>query len=567
MIAESDLHFSDIPLPPPSGSDAEGKHRSLPPPTPVPSATQPPVPTPLATDRKSRRPRARQISSRYLSPSSSPYPSSSSSVYSSETLRFAASPRNGFAAPSSVAILSKKHQQQKPHRSHPSSPGPELEEADENQPLASVRRSSETPLPFSAHGKPIGTIKKRAVVRLFTDNHSDAAEQPPRLDDPGRRPRPGTPVAHHRVLDSTTVLRTNTRPPTPSRVSLFPSDGYRWAHGSGDCGLDETTSENSFSDTETCSVSSQGGLCDSPPLLPPASCRSRLATDVRSSMPEADLLPTMSARRQDGAEVSSCRSSTSSLFLRSLSSAFSGRQQQHPFNLSKSVNRPLFSSKPPQPPSYKPAAEVKKVNKALGRQEDAHVLRLLDNCYVQWRFLNAKARGTVEARGVAAQKSLCGLSGRIAELQSSVMEKRIQLEQLKRRERLLFIIHHQMSHLDEWTVLEDDYSSTLLGATKALQDASLRLPIAGNVRVDTRELREVMDSALLMLELLSPCVARFLSKAEDVDHVASGLASVISTQRVLVDECGNLLSEAHVLQVKECSLRTQLIQVKHRRTQ
>ncbi|CAD5181705.1 unnamed protein product [Musa acuminata subsp. malaccensis] len=564
MIAESDLHFSDIPLPPPSGSDAEGKHRSLPPPTPVPSATQPPVPTPLATDRKSRRPRARQISSRYLSPSSSPYPSSSSSVYSSETLRFAASPRNGFAAPSSVAILSKKHQQQKPHWRHPSSPGPELEEADENQPLASVRRSSETPLPFSAHGKPIGTIKKRAVVRLFTDNHSDAAEQPPRLDDPGPRPRPGTPVAHHRVLDSTPVLRTNTRPPTPSRVNLFPSDGYRWAHGSGDCGLDETTSENSFSDTETCSVSSQGGLCDSPPLLPPASCRSRLATDVRSSMPEADLLPTMSARRQDGAEVSSCRSSTSSLFLRS---AFSGRQQQHPFNLSKSVNRPLFSSKPPQPPSAKPAAEVKKVNKALGRQEDAHVLRLLDNCYVQWRFLNAKARGTVEARGVAAQKSLCGLSGRIAELQSSVMEKRIQLEQLKRRERLLSIIHHQMPHLDEWTVLEDDYSSSLLGATKALQDASLRLPIAGNVRVDTRELREVMDSALLMLELLSPCVARFLSKAEDVDHVASGLASVISTQRVLVDECGNLLSEAHVLQVKECSLRTQLIQVKHRRIQ
>ncbi|RZR75184.1 hypothetical protein BHM03_00051414, partial [Ensete ventricosum] len=435
MIAESDLHSSDIPPPPPSGSVADGKHRSLPPPTPVPSATQPPpIPTPLATDRKSRRPRARQISSRYLCPSSSPDPSSSSSssLYSSsETLRFAASPRNGFPAPSSVAILSKRHQQQKPHRSHPASPGPEPEEADENQPLASVRRSSETPLPFSAHGKPLGTIKKRAVVRLFTDNHSDAAEQLPRPDDPRRRPRPGTPVAHHRVLDSTPVPRTNTRPPTRSRVSLFPSDGYRWAHGSGDCGLDETSSENSFSDTETCSVSSQGGLCDSPPLLPPASCRSRPATDVRSSMPEADLLPTMSARPQDGVEVTSCRSSTSSLFLRSPSSAFSGRQQQHPFNLSKSVNRPIFSSKPPQ--SAKPAAEVKKVNKALGRQEDAHVLRLLDNCYVQWRFLNAKARGWVEARGAVAE-------------------------------------------------------------------------------VDTRELREVMDSALLMLESLSPGVARFLPK-------------------------------------------------------
>lgn len=40
-----------------------------------------------------------------------------------------------------------------------------------------------------------------------------------------------------------------------------------------------------------------------------------------------------------------------------------------------------------------------------------------------------------------------------------------------------------MPYLDEWTDLEGDYSSSLSGATKALQDASLRLPITGNVRV------------------------------------------------------------------------------------
>ncbi|URD98308.1 hypothetical protein MUK42_29203 [Musa troglodytarum] len=526
---------------------------SLPPlPPPLASAAQPPIPTPPATDRRPRRPRSREVSSRYLS--SSP---SSSSCSSSETQHFAASPRNVCPAASLLPLLPKK--QQKHH---------EPPEADENQPLASTRRSVETPLPVSA--KPPATLKRRAVVRLFADNNAatGAAEQPPRPGDTKRRPRPGTPMPPHLVADGASVGRRNPRPPTPARVRPFPSEGNSYGHGSGDNRLEETLSENSFSDSETCSVSSQGGLCDSPPLLPPASCRSRTVAEVRSSMPEADLLSARRATeacssRQTGAEDSACRASTSSLCFRSLTPAMSCRQQQHPLNLSKSVNRPLFSSKPPQPPTAKSSTEAKKgKKKESSRQEEVHVLKLLDNQHVQWRFINARARAAVEARRIAAERSLLGLSATIAELQSSVTEKKIQLEQLKRGVGLSSIIRSQMLYLDEWTVLEDEYSSSLSGATKALQDASLRLPINGNVKVDNRELKEVLDYASLMLESLSPCVENFLPKTADIDDVASDLASVISTQKTLVEECGNLLSEAHRLQVKECSLRTQLIQVK-----
>ncbi|RRT37928.1 hypothetical protein B296_00050284 [Ensete ventricosum] len=360
---------------------------SLPPlPPSLASAAQPPIPTPPATDRRPRRPRAREVSSRYLSPSPS-----SSSCSSSETQHFAVSPRN--VCP---ALLPKKQ-----HKHH------EPPEADENQPLASTRRSVETPPPVAA--KPPATLKKRAVVRLFADNNAatGAAEQPPRPGDTKRRPRPGTPMPPHLVADSASVGRTNPRPPTPARVSPF--EGNSHSHGSGDNRLEETLSENSFSDSETCSVSSQGGLCDSPPLLPPASCRSRPVAEVRSSMPEADLLSARRATeacssRQTGAEDSACRASTSSLCFRSLTPAMSCRQQQHPLNLSKSVNRPLFSSKPPQPPpTAKSSTEVKKGKKESSRQEEVHVLKLLDNHYVQWRFINAKARAAVEARRIAAE--------------------------------------------------------------------------------------------------------------------------------------------------------------------
>lgn len=78
-----------------------------------------------------------------------------------------------------------------------------------------------------------------------------------------------------------------------------------------------------------------------------------------------------------------------------------------------------------------------------------------------------------------------------------------------------------------------------------------------------------------------------LSQAEDIDIGASDLASCIGNERILIEECGNLLSQTHEmqvslhlltsylltrnqeqkfdwlsLQVKECSLRAQLIQAK-----
>ncbi|CAL9073733.1 unnamed protein product [Musa textilis] len=528
--------------------ESDRRSSTIPPPTPSWAVANAPAPTPPATDRRPRRSRVKQVGSRYLSPSHSS---------SSEHQLLAAS--NGFPPPSSLSLLAQKHRQQKPHAP---------EEADENQPLASTSRSLETPLPFSAQSKPPGTLKKRAVVRLFADSsRNDVAEQPPRFAESSRRPRPGTPMARPVVVDNTGVPRTNPRPPTPARVSLFPPEGHSHGYGSGDYRWEETSSEISLSNSKTCSVSSQGALCDSPLLLPPASCRQRSSAEFLSSMREAGPLPTLSARPaavdacsgwQGAAEDPTFRASTTSLCFRSLSSAISCRRQQHVLN--------LFSSRLPQAPSAKPGAEVKKGRKAVGWQEDAHVLRLLDNHYMQWRFVNARARRAVEPRRVATEKSLYGLSVRIAKLQSSVTEKRIRLEQIKRRESLSSIIHHQMLHLDEWTILEEEHSRSVLGATKALQDASLRLPITGNARVDIGELKEVLDSALLMADSLTPCVARFLTKAEDVDGAASDLASVISTQRALIEECRNRLSQAHDLQVKECCLRTQLIQAKQSNT-
>lgn len=99
----------------------------------------------------------------------------------------------------------------------------------------------------------------------------------------------------------------------------------------------------------------------------------------------------------------------------------------------------------------------------------------------------------------------------------------------------------QIPYLDKWSTLEQDYSSSLARATKALHDASLRLPIDDNVRVciclysssfiriilfcvtnnmklesllqaDIKDLKEAFDSTINIFNSLSPCIQTFIPK-------------------------------------------------------
>ncbi|OAY68749.1 protein ENDOSPERM DEFECTIVE 1-like [Ananas comosus] len=548
-------------------------------PTPTsPPPPPPPPPPPAAENRARPRRRAREVSSRYMT-TPSPSSSSSSSHGGGET-HLASSPRMPFPVPAlpphPLLSLPKKP----PNHAATADPEPARSFADENRPApASVRRGLETPLSTGIHSKPVGTQRKRAVVRLFGENggeKSDLAELAKPAESK-RRPRPGTPITLHsidrsssscstprseslsqnlmRLTSAGTARRAISRPPTAARASSSQKEGCA-GHSVEEAFSESSSALADLSDAETCSVSSQCGLCDSPPLLP---APSRLSSDLRSSMPEADLLPTMSAKRVfDGREDPSCRSSNP-LCYRSLNSALSNCQPI------KNGGKPPLVSKPPQPPISKLAVDVKKGKKGSGRQEDAHVLRLLDNCYVQWRLTNAKAQAAAKARSLTAEKSLFGLSAKISELQNSVVEKRTELEQWRRRERLYSILEPQMPYLDEWAILEEDHTSSLTAATTALQDASLRLPIDGDMRVEITELKEVLDSAVQMLESLSPNVQSFLPKAEGIEDIATDLAKVVSSERSLIEECGNLLSEAHNLQVKDSSLRSQLMQLRQMR--
>lgn len=216
---------------------------------------------------------------------------------------------------------------------------------------------------------------------------------------------------------------------------------------------------------------------------------------------------------------------------------------------------------PPVAPCSKiPNDASRKTRKVSSHQEDVQSLKLLHNHYLQWRYVNAKAQASAQAQRRETERNLYSLGVKITELYDSVKRKRAELGLLQRLKILWTIVEAQMPYLDEWAAFEMDYSVSLSEAIQALLNASLQVPISGNVRVDIREVGEALNSATKLMDTVAFNIESLMPKAEETEHLISELARVTGGEKALIEECGDLLSMTYNSQVEECSLRGQLIQ-------
>ncbi|XP_030475558.2 QWRF motif-containing protein 2-like isoform X1 [Syzygium oleosum] len=191
---------------------------------------------------------------------------------------------------------------------------------------------------------------------------------------------------------------------------------------------------------------------------------------------------------------------------------------------------------------------------------DAHRLRLLHNCYLQWRFANARADATFIIQRQNAEKDLWGAWITISELRHSVTVKRMKLLLLKQRLKLTSILKGQMTCMEEWSLLERDHSSSLLGATEALRASTLRLPIVGSAIADMQNLKDVIGSAISVMQGMASSIYSLSSKVEEMNSLVAELVDAAAKERFSLEQCRDLLSSFAALQVKDCSLRTHILQ-------
>ncbi|KAK6257242.1 hypothetical protein QUC31_000701 [Theobroma cacao] len=208
------------------------------------------------------------------------------------------------------------------------------------------------------------------------------------------------------------------------------------------------------------------------------------------------------------------------------------------------------------------AGDVVKMGKiGENKVSDAHFLRLLHNRLLQWRFVNAREDAALSSQRSNAEKSLYNAWITTSKLRESVRTKRTELQLLRQNLKLMSILKGQMIVLDEWAVLDHDYCSSLSGATEALMASTLRLPVVGGARADIPKLNDAICSAVDVMQAMASSICSLLSKVAKVNSFVAELRNLSANEFALLDQCKELLSAIAAMQVKECSLRTHLLQL------
>lgn len=354
-----------------------------------PEAAAAPPPPPPPTQR---RPRVREVRSRFMSPIISSSPSGGLHL----PIAKSPLPKNGTETQlrhNQPQVRSTSAQRQRQQEQEP------LRRADENR--TDVARSLDSPFAGPAKSTTIvSVVPKRQLAPCSVKENGDP-EAIPRMSS--RNIRPDTPIVstsmdrigssrmrptphhHHRTLQRSITAGAT------AAVKLLQANGMSMSFSGPDMKArgDESLIQDSDLDADSNSEKNSKSL---------------QLQELRSSMPEADMSSRLLERNGNRNSTDSSRASPSS---RSFGSPRS--TSEHHIRANERVVNSLFRQHPaamnvgkvplpPVPPSAKPGVDAKKGRTVSSYQEDVHTLRLLHNHYLQWRFANAKAEVCVQAQ-------------------------------------------------------------------------------------------------------------------------------------------------------------------------
>ncbi|KAF5739465.1 QWRF motif-containing protein 2 [Tripterygium wilfordii] len=208
------------------------------------------------------------------------------------------------------------------------------------------------------------------------------------------------------------------------------------------------------------------------------------------------------------------------------------------------------------------AVDFRKGKIGENRIVEAHMLRIFYNRLLQWRFVNARADIVLSAQRLNAEKSLYNVLVATWKLRESVRAKRNELLFLRQKLKLISILKGQMKYLEEWMAIDADYSNSLSGAIEALRASTLRLPVIGGARADIQNVKDAISSTVDVMQAMASSICLQLTKVGDVNSLVAELANTVAKERALLSQCKDLLSTIVAMQVKECSLRTHILQQK-----
>ncbi|KAJ1254527.1 hypothetical protein BS78_K038500 [Paspalum vaginatum] len=181
---------------------------------------------------------------------------------------------------------------------------------------------------------------------------------------------------------------------------------------------------------------------------------------------------------------------------------------------SKSARRPSKAVSSPVP-LLQGSSSPRQGKKSAGQIENVHQLRLLNNRYLQWRFVNALSE---EARSQknSVESILYSVWKGILTLRDALTITRTNVRHLQQELKLYDILTQQIGYLEQWLALEEECSCTLLEAIAALKVSTLHLPVTSGAQADGVAVRNAISSAVDVMQALSSSICYVQSKVQEI---------------------------------------------------
>ncbi|KAI3497382.1 hypothetical protein L1887_39949 [Cichorium endivia] len=567
---------------------------------------------------KSTRPKSRQVSSRYLSPSPSPSPSTSnsSSLPTPTPSRRFPSPlvsRNSTTPAAKRSVSADRRRSTRPDlnlKSNNAGGGGEVSAA--TKLLVTSTRSLSVSFQGEAFSLPISKTKatptspnsttfrkgtperKRAGTPLRVGDHAENTKPTDQHRWPARTRQSNQTVLSKslsldcgveksNIIGSGNVIRALHQSMNMDSRRASVDGGGRLSLDLGNTVLSNPIQQNpngNSSDTDSVSSGSTSGVQEhrtrgavmSAKFWQETSSRMRRLQDPGaqfSTSPVSKVTPSKLARKfsSDGpllsprtmASPNRMRPASPSKLMTSSVTSSPARGMISPRR--NSVSGIVSSGFGETPSVLSFAVDVRRGKVGENRIVDAHLLRLFYNRQLQWRFVNARNEDTLLKQRHSSEKNLWNAWITISDLRDSVTKKRHRLQLLRQKLKLASILKEQIAFLEDWASLDKDHSISLLGAIEALKASTLRLPVGGAI-ADLQSMKDVISSALDVMQTMCLSICSLCVKVEEVNSMVMELANVCAKEQALLRICKGLLSMLAALKVKDCSLRTHMLQTK-----
>ncbi|KAG6414960.1 hypothetical protein SASPL_122358 [Salvia splendens] len=201
------------------------------------------------------------------------------------------------------------------------------------------------------------------------------------------------------------------------------------------------------------------------------------------------------------------------------------------------------------------AVDVRRAKVGESRIFDAHLVRLLYNRNLQWRYVNARTEAVMLVQKQSAEdlmgvpKNLWNAWIAISDLRDTVTKKSHRLQLLRQKLRLASILKGQMTLLEDWASLENDHSVSLLGAIEALKASTLRLPVVGGATANVLGLKDAIGSAVDVMHGMASSICSLLPVVEEVNLLVTELEQVSAKERALLQQCTDFISLLAAMQI------------------